>query len=94
MTKPEITLQDADVLFSTDIQNREIRLVVEEVWIDEVLDRSRLKVVERRWSGAYHASKDTVRYYDMEKVDAAWDDLNATIKRTLQVEFDMKRHSA
>lgn len=94
MATPEFTLQDADVLFSTDIQNREIRLVIEEVWEGERLDRSRLKVIERRWNGTYLAAKDVVRYYEMEMLEKAWDDLHETIARVLRVEFDMKRHSA
>lgn len=92
--KPDITLQDADVLFSIDIQNREIRLVVEEVRVNAVLDRTRLKVVERRWDGAYQTVKDVVRYYatDADSTADAWEDLNDTIRRTLSAEVHLSRH--
>lgn len=94
MTTPTFTLQDADVLFSADIQNHEVRLVVEEVWCGDALDRTRLKVIERRWAPSYAASKDVIRYYPMEDVDRAWDDLNETLKRTMEAEMTSRRHTA
>ncbi|MCJ8601013.1 hypothetical protein MWH03_00265 [Klebsiella pneumoniae] len=94
MDNPKITLQDGEVLFSADIQNHEVRLVVEEVWSGDTQLRTRLKIIERHWAPTYSAIRDVIRYYAAEEEEAAWDDLNATLKRTMDAQLTSRRHTA